>query len=256
MKNVDFLVAEDSRYTKRLLDRYGIETEFTTSYYRGSGEGRRDRILDKLLEGYDLALISNAGTPLISDPGFKLVRKARELGIEVVGIPGPNAAITCLSISGQPTDSFIFLGQAPKKASQKRKLFQKLKTERRTTVLYDSPHRVEKTFEVLAAALPNRNATICRELTKQHEEALKGTTQELHEELKESEVRGEYTIVIRGCSQEELARHRYEANRDIPVAQQLEGMQKLKDLNRKEALKELAEFRGQTKRELYDRLNK
>ncbi|MFP3953836.1 MAG: 16S rRNA (cytidine(1402)-2'-O)-methyltransferase [Candidatus Acetothermia bacterium] len=256
LREADYLVAEDSRYTKRLLDRYGIETGFTASYYRGAGSRRRDEIIDQLRRGYDLALISNAGTPLISDPGFKLVRKARELGIEVVGIPGPNAAITCLSIAGQPTDSFVFLGQAPKKVNRKRNLFRGLTAERRTSVLYDSPHRIEKTFEVLAEILPERSTTICREMTKKHEESFKGRAKDLLEKLKVEGVRGEYSIVISGCSGDELKRYRYEANKDIPIAQQLQGMQKLKDIDKKEALKELAEYRGQTKRELYDALNK
>lgn len=144
LKEVDGIVAEDSRYSKRLIDEYGVDTPFTLSYYQGAGQERRDRIIDKLLKGMDLALISNAGTPLISDPGFKLVREAHKKGINVVGIPGPSAAITCLSISGQPTDSFVFFGQVPKKQSQKRKLFQDLRTETKTAVFYDSPRSEER----------------------------------------------------------------------------------------------------------------
>lgn len=256
LRKVDSIVAEDSRHTKRLLERYGVDTRFTVSYYRGADRDRREEIISKLLNGEDLALISNAGTPLISDPGFKLVRDARRNDISLVGIPGPNAAITCLSVAGQPTDNFTFLGQAPKKASQKKRLFSDIKTMEATVVLYDSPHRIEKTFSILSDELPNRNVTLCRELTKRHEETIKGTVQEIYASLKEKKIRGEFTVVISGASEEELKSYKREKHGSIPVDQQLEGVRKLYDLGRKESLKKLAEIRGQPKRELYDELHK
>lgn len=254
LRDVDAIVAEDSRHSQRLLDHYDIETPFTLSYYQGAGEGRRDELLDKLGAGYDLALVSDAGTPLISDPGFKLIRKARKKGLEVVGIPGPTASVACLSISGQPTDSFVFDGQAPKKEGKKRKFFEELRTRTKTTVIYDSPHRVETTLELLDDVLPDRSITVCRELTKQFEQTVKGTPSEVRENLEE--LKGEFTIVIRGATDEEAARARRDELEGVPIKQQYEGLKKMKGLSRKEAMKELARIRGVSKSEIYDELNK
>lgn len=260
LRDVDAIVAEDSRHSRRLLDHYDIETPFTLSYYQGAGEERRGEIVSKLHGGQDLALISDAGTPLISDPGFKLVRRAREEGIRIIGIPGPSAVVTCLSISGQPTDSFVFSGQAPKKKNKKRKFLESLRTRRETTVFYDSPHRVEDTLEVLTEVLPNRSITVCRELTKEYEQALKGTARKVLKRLQSSDegekLRGEFTVAVRGASQEEIDRAKQEKYGDIPIEQQFEGLKKFKNLSRKEAMKELAEIRGLSKREIYDALHK
>ncbi|MBS3791749.1 16S rRNA (cytidine(1402)-2'-O)-methyltransferase [Candidatus Bipolaricaulota bacterium] len=256
LRDVDAIVAEDSRHSRRILEHYDIDTPFTLSYYQGAGEDRREELIEKLLDGYDLALISDAGTPLISDPGFKLVREVRKKGIEVVGIPGPNAAITCLSISGQPTDSFTFDGQAPKKEGRKRKYFKQLRTRTGTTVIYDSPHRIETTLELLDETLSERSITLCRELTKEFEQTIKGTPAEVLESLGEDELKGEFTIVIRGATEEEAARARREEYEDVPIEDQYEGLKKLKGLSRKEAMKELARIRGVSKRDIYEKLNK
>lgn len=256
LRDVDAIIAEDSRHSRRLLDHYDIDTPFTLSYYQGAGEDRREELIEKLLNGYDLALISDAGTPLISDPGFKLVRRVRERGVELIGIPGPNAAITCLSISGQPTDSFIFDGQAPKKDGKKRKYFEELRTRTRTTVIYDSPHRIETTMELLYDVLPERPITVCREMTKEFEQTVKGTPSQVLERLRKGELKGEFTIVIGGATEEEAARARREKYEDVPIEDQYEGLKKLKGLSRKEAMKELARIRGVSKRDIYEKLNK
>lgn len=256
LRNVDFIVAEDTRHSRRLLEEYDVETPFTKSYYQGAGEERREEIIGKLLRGRDLALISDAGTPLISDPGFKLVRRARHENIEVVGIPGPNAAVTCLSVSGQPTDSFVFDGQAPKKDGKKRKYFEELRTRRKTTVIYDSPHRVESTLEIMSEVIPGRSITVCRELTKKFERTLKGNPGEVLNRLREGKIKGEFTLVVGGASDEEVVRARKEEYGDVPIEQQYEGLKKLKGLSRKEAMRELAELRGTSKNEIYDKLNK
>lgn len=256
LRNVDAIVAEDTRHSRKLLDEYDVRTPFTKSYYQGAGEERREEIIGKLLGGHDLALISDAGTPLISDPGFKLVRRARHENIEVIGIPGPNAAVTCLSVSGQPTDSFVFDGQSPKKDSKKKKYFEKLRTRRKTTVIYDSPHRVESTLEIMTEVIPDRSITVCRELTKKFERTLKGNPEEVSNRLKEGKIKGEFTLVIGGASDEEVARARKEEYGDVPIEQQFEGIKKLKGLSRKEAMRELAKLRGTSKNEIYDELNK
>ncbi len=256
LRGVDAIVAEDSRHSRRLLEHYDIDTPFTLSYYQGAGEERREELIAKLREGTDLALISDAGTPLVSDPGFKLVREARERGLKVVGIPGPTAAITCLSISGQPSDSFVFDGQVPKKSGKKRKYFEKLRTRKETTLLYDSPHRIEKTLEILAVTLPERSMTLCRELTKKFESTRRGKPEEVRKGLREEEIRGEFTLAIRGATDEEIAAAKREEFKDVPLEQQYEGLKKLKGLSRKEAMKELAELRGLSRNEVYDELNK
>lgn len=256
LRQVDEIVAEDSRRSRRLLEEYEVETPFTISYYQGSGEERRKSIIDKLRKGLDLALVSDAGTPLISDPGFKLVRRAKRKNITVRSIPGPSACIACLSISGQPTDSFVFDGQAPKKKNQKSNYFENLRTRRETTLLYDSPHRVATTLETMSGVLPERSITVCRELTKQFERTLKGTPREVLKELEQGKVKGEFTLVIRGATEEEAASARREKYEDIPIEQQYEGIKKLKGLSRKEAMRELADLRGTSKNEIYDELNK
>ncbi len=256
LRSADAIIAEDSRHSRRLLDHYDIDTPFTLSYYKGSGEDRRDKLIEKLLAGYDLALISDAGTPLISDPGFKLVREIRERGLDVVGVPGPNAALTALSISGQPTDSFVFDGQAPKKRGKKRKYFEELRTRTRTTVIYDSPYRIETTLELLDEVLPERSITVCRELTKKFEQTIKGKPSKLLDRLSEGKLKGEFTIVLSGATEEEAARARREKYEDVPLEDQYEGLKKLKGLSRKQAMKELAKIRGVSKSEIYDQLNK
>lgn len=259
LRNVDGIVAEDSRHSRKLLDNYDIETPFTLSYYQGAGEERRDKIVSKLRDGMDLALISDAGTPLISDPGFKLVRRVRKEGITIIGIPGPSAVTTCLSISGQPTDSFVFSGQAPKKKNKKREFLEDLRVRKKTTVFYDSPHRIEDTLEMFKEVLPHRSITICRELTKEYEQTVKGTPGQVLKQLRNSEggkLRGEFTIAVRGASEDEIAEAKQDKYEDIPIEQQYEGLKKFKNLSRKEAMKELAEIRGLSKREIYDALNK
>ncbi|MFB6291494.1 MAG: 16S rRNA (cytidine(1402)-2'-O)-methyltransferase [Candidatus Bipolaricaulia bacterium] len=255
LQNVDAIVAEDSRHSKRLTDHYSIDTPFTQSYYQGAGEERREELIEKLASGHDLALISDAGTPLISDPGFKLIRDVRDRGIEVTGIPGPNAAITCLSVSGQPTDSFVFDGQVPKKSGKKRKYFEELRTRTRTTVFYDSPHRIDTTLELLEEVLPERSVTICRELTKKFEQTVKGNPSQVVERLENSDLKGEFTVAIRGATEEEAARARREKYEDVPLEQQYEGLKMFKGLSRKEAMKELARIRGVSKRKIYEKLN-
>ena len=254
LRKVDAIIAEDSRHSRRLLDHYDIETSFAPSYYQGAGRDRRKELLTSLKEGYDLALISDAGTPLISDPGFKLVREARETGIDVIPVPGPSACIACLSVSGQPTDSFVFDGQAPKKEGKKRNYFEDLRTRTQTTVLYDSPHRIEATLEILQEVLPGRSITVCRELTKQFEQTVKGSPSEVKQSL--DEIKGEFTLVIRGASADEAARARREKYEGVPIKDQYEGLKKLKGLSRKDAMKELARIRGVSKRDIYEELNR
>ena len=200
LREVDLIIAEDTRRSRVLLQRYNIKTPFTRSYYQGVERERTEEILKLLEEGKDLALISDAGTPLIADPGYPLVREALARGIEVVALPGPTALIPALILSGFPPYPFIFDGAPPRKEKKRRGYFASLREERRTVVLYESPHRIMNTLEAIAEELPDRELALCRELTKLHEEVLRGTAKELLEVLKRRErIKGELVLVIRGA---------------------------------------------------------
>jgi 16S rRNA (cytidine1402-2'-O)-methyltransferase len=202
LRQVDRIVAEDSRHTKRILNRYRINTPLTTSYYQGKEKERIKPLLSLLGGGKDLALVSDAGTPLISDPGYPLVRAALGKGIEVIPIPGPTAAIAALVASGLPVARFIFDGIPPRKLGERRTYLEDIREERRTVVLYESPHRILATLQQLVEILPQRRIVIARELTKIHEEFLRGTPDKLLRALKKRDaVKGEYVILIEGAGE-------------------------------------------------------
>jgi 16S rRNA (cytidine1402-2'-O)-methyltransferase len=197
LRNVDLIVAEDTRRSRILLEHYGIKTPFGPSLYEGTGPGRVEALIQALKAGRQIALISDAGTPLIQDPGYMLVRRAIEEGVPVVPVPGPTALIAALVASGFPTDRFVFNGVPPKKPGKRRAFFEALRDEERTVVLYESPHRILKTLETLSEVLPERPIVLARELTKAHEEFLRGTPREVLEELKgRPRIQGEFVIVI------------------------------------------------------------
>ncbi len=200
LRSVDLIVAEDTRRSRVLLEHYGIETPFGPSLYEGVEAERVERLVQFLKEGKDVALISDAGTPLIQDPGFVLVRRAVAEGIRVVPVPGPTALVAALVASGFPTDRFVFEGVPPKKPGKRRAFFESLRGEERTVVLYESPHRILKTLETLAEVLPEREICLARELTKAHEEFLRGTAEEVLRRLRERpRVKGEFVLILRGA---------------------------------------------------------
>ena len=201
LKGVDLIIAEDTRRSRILLEHYGIETPFGPSLYEGVERERVEALVRMLKAGRQIALISDAGTPLIQDPGYLLVRRAIEEGVPVVPVPGPTALIAALVASGFPTDRFVFDGVPPKKPGKRRAYFESLRDEERTVVLYESPHRILKTLQTLSEVLPERPIVLARELTKAHEEFLRGTPREVLEELtKRSSVKGELVLLIRGAS--------------------------------------------------------
>lgn len=255
LKTVDGIVAEDSRRTGKLLAAHEIDTPIVKTYYQGA-EYRADDIVDRLNGGRKLALVSDAGTPLISDPGYKLVELAIEKGIRITPVPGASAVTAALPASGQPTDSFIFDGMVPKKENKKERYFNKLRTERRTIVVYESPHRIKETLNTIADILPQREITLCRELTKKHEEIVRGKGAKLLELARKGEEgpRGEITLVIRGASKDEIKQRKRERFSDISVEEQYEVLTTLRGMERKEALKEIAKLRGISKRKVFDRL--
>ena len=205
LRSVDGILAEDTRITKRLLDRYRIETPFFSSVFQGGERQRADWLADQIRSGKNLALVSDAGTPLISDPGYPLVRAAIAADVTVVPIPGPSAALGGLVASGLPADRFCFEGAVPRKSGERRTLFERLRFEPRTIVLFESPHRLISALQDLADVLPDRAVTLARELTKQHEEFLRGTAAELLADLgARDRVKGECVLVLAGSREEEI----------------------------------------------------
>lgn len=203
LRSVDGILAEDTRITKRILDRYRVETPFFSSVFQGAERQRIGWLLGQLRSGKDLALVSDAGTPLISDPGYPLVRAAISAGIPVIPIPGPSAAIAGLIASGMPPDRFCFEGAVPRRSGERRALFARLRFETRTIVLFESPHRLIATLRDLAAVLPGRAVTLARELTKHHEEFLRGSSEEVLDALSSRDrVKGECTLILAGSPAE------------------------------------------------------
>lgn len=195
LKTVDLIACEDTRVTKRLLDRYEIHKP-TISYHQHSSAVKAQRIITELESGKDVALVSDAGTPGISDPGNQLVALAAEKNIKVVPVPGPTAVTTALSVAGLPTDNFVFLGFLPHKKGRQT-LFKEIQAEKRTVVFYESPHRIVKTLQALADFLDNtRQVLVCRELTKVYEEIFRGNIEEAKEHFNQPVIKGEFVVII------------------------------------------------------------
>ncbi len=197
LKEVDLIAAEDTRRTGLLLQHFGIKTPLT-SYFEGNEFKKREWILTKLKQGNHIALVSEAGTPGISDPGFRLIQLAIENEIPVLPVPGPSALITALSVAGLPTDSFLFKGFLPHKSKKRRDLLKGLEGVRETLIFYESPHRLLKTLNDIYEILGDRNMVLARELTKVFEEVIRGRVSELIEQVKARRLKGEITLVISG----------------------------------------------------------
>ena len=201
LQEVSVIAAEDTRHTQKLCAHYGIHTSLT-SYHDFNKEEKTPVLLQRLLEGNSVALVSDAGTPLISDPGYYLVTRAIEKGIRIVPVPGPSAVLAALSISGLPTDAFRFEGFLPKKSGAKTRVLQELIEEPRTTILFETPHRILKTLTLLHELLGDRRITITRELTKTYEETLRGYAGELIRTCQTKPLKGELTLVVEGRKKE------------------------------------------------------
>ncbi len=197
LKEVDLIAAEDTRHTGILLKHFGIQTPLT-SYFQGNELKKKEFILSNLRQGHHVALVSDAGTPGISDPGFRLIRAAIEDQISIVPIPGPSAVIAALSISGLPTDAFLFRGFLPHKSKKKRDWLNELREARETLVFYESPHRISETLKDILEILGDREMTLTRELTKIYEEILRGKVTEIQNQIGNRQLRGEITIIISG----------------------------------------------------------
>ncbi|MBQ6293069.1 MAG: 16S rRNA (cytidine(1402)-2'-O)-methyltransferase [Lachnospiraceae bacterium] len=249
---VDLIAAEDTRHSRGLLDYYGIDRPLT-SYHEHNKYEKAEELLGLLLDGKNIALITDAGTPSISDPGEVLVRRCHESGVTVTSLPGACALITALSVSGFPSRRFVFEGFLPQEARERKAVLASLASERRTVILYEAPHRLLKTLKLLEEVLGARRICICRELTKVHEEAVWTTLPEAIVYWTENEPRGEYVLVLEGLSEEEAAAEGAARWSGISLTEHLQ--QYLDEgLDKKEAMKRMAEDRGTSRREIYQGL--
>lgn len=198
LKGCDVIACEDTRTTKKLLARYGIETNLT-SYHEHNEVEKSQRLLEELKEGKDVALVSDAGTPSVSDPGWRLVNLSIENSIEIVPIPGPSAVLSALVVSGLPTDSFLFLSFFPRTAGKRKELLKDVKDYPYTLIFYESARRLSGTLSVLLEILGDRGICVAREMTKLYEEAIRGSVSEVISVLSERDsVKGEVTVVLEG----------------------------------------------------------
>ncbi len=244
LKEVDFIAAEDTRHSLKLLSHYGISKPLI-SYWREREKIKSVEILEKLHSGQSVALISDAGTPGISDPGAVLIKKAIEEKIQVISIPGPSALIAALSLSGLPTNEFTFLGFLPSKKIRRQKVLKDLSLEPRTLIFYEAPHRVLETLEDMEKIFAERKAALAKEITKIHETVLRGSISEILNKLEKTTIAGEYIIVLEGKTAENRL-----ITRDVLL--EISSLMK-KGFSRKEAVKKIAEAYGLSKKELYDK---
>ncbi len=195
LREVDLIACEDTRHTQKLLNHFGITTR-TISYHEHNERERADELGRLLAEGKNIALVSDAGTPLISDPGFRIVNAAAERGINVVPVPGATAFVAALAASGLPTDQFFFAGFLPARTAARRARLEELRASPATLVFYEAPHRIAPALKDAAAVLGNRQAVVARELTKLHEEIVRGTLRELSEQVASKGIKGEIVLLI------------------------------------------------------------
>ena len=239
----DVIACEDTRQTRKLLDHFGISKPML-SYHEHNEASRSAELIEKLIAGENVALVSDAGTPLISDPGYRLVAATIANGISVVPIPGPSAVMAALAAAGLPTDSFRFCGFLPPKTSQRRKLLEELKNESATLVFYEAPHRVLDALDDIAAAMGKRPVVIARELTKIHEEFLRGSAAEVRAQLAQRPVvRGEIVLLIGKAE-------RAAPIDDTPVEEAVGALEQ-QGVSRMDAIKQVAKARGMSKRNCY-----
>ncbi len=251
LREVSLLACEDTRHTARLLAKHGIATP-RTSFFEHNERWKGDRILEVLRQGRDVALVSDAGTPGISDPGYRLVRDARQEGLPVIPVPGPNAAIAALSVSGLPTDRFLFVGFLPPRGSARRAAIQELSGVRETLVIYESPLRTLDLIDGLIDAFGDRLGFLCREATKLHEEYLRGPLSELRSALAtRTAVKGEVVLVVEGAPK---AAPKEVASDGDPSLETLYARLKGEGRTRREAVKAVAKAVGRPAREVYARI--
>ena len=253
LRSADIIAAEDTRNTLRLLNHFAIKSHLT-SYHEYNRYDKAAELIKQLLEGKNVACVTDAGTPGISDPGEVLVAECIASGIKVVSLPGATAFVTALTVSGLPTGRFVFEGFLPKDKKEKQRILDDLREETRTIILYEAPHRLKETLATLEGALgADRRIALCRELTKIHEEILRFTIKEAVAHYADKDPKGEYVLVIEGRSADELIRKKRRVYDEISVREHFERYIST-GMDKKEAMKAVAEDRGVTKRDIYREL--
>ncbi len=252
LEQVDLIAAEDTRNSIHLLTHFGIKTPMT-SYHEYNKYDKAYTLVDKLKEGQNIALITDAGTPAISDPGEVLVKICHEEGIVVTSLPGPAACICALTMSGLPTRRFCFEGFLPDNKKERAEILEVLSSEMRTMIVYEAPHHLVKTLKELYQTLGDRRITICRELTKKFETILPTTFKDALTMYESEDPRGEYVLVIEGKSKEEATIEKQQEFENISIEDHVKSYED-QGYDRKEAMKKAAKDRGITKREVYDYL--
>ncbi|HDP69800.1 MAG TPA: 16S rRNA (cytidine(1402)-2'-O)-methyltransferase [Actinobacteria bacterium] len=243
LKEVNFIAAEDTRHTRKLLSHYGIKAKII-SYREQNEKTKSKELLLELEKGARIALVSDAGMPGLSDPGYRLIKLCIEGDIEVEVLPGPSAAISALVASGLPTDSFIFQGFLPQKKGERRKILEELADNRRTLIFYESPHRIESFLGELLEIIGDRKMVLAREITKKFEEFIRGNVSEVLSSIKANKIKGEIVVVVKGGKNkpefdDETIRHKVKELMDH-------------DFTKKEAIQTLAKELGISKRTVYE----
>lgn len=249
LKSVDVIAAEDTRHTIKLLNHFNIKKPLT-SYHQHNEREKGKMLIDKLLHGTNIALVSDAGMPGISDPGATLIKMAIDNNIHIDVLPGPTAFVLSLLLSGFSTDKFVFEGFLPSKKKERKKRLSEIKFETRTIIMYESPHRLIQSLKDMNEVLNNRDIAITRELTKKYQEIFRGSIKRALEKFSNETIRGEFVIVIQGISQDELDVLEEKPWDNISIKEHL-NLYIENGLTKKEAVKKVTKERGLSKREVY-----
>ena len=252
LESVDLIAAEDTRNTLRLLNHFGIKKPLT-SYHEYNKYTKAEELITKLHRGASIAVVTDAGTPAISDPGEVIAAMCLEQGIRVTSLPGACALITALTMSGMPARRFCFEGFLPADKKERRYILTQLQREERTTILYEAPHHLRGTLQELYDNLGDRRITVCRELTKKFEEALPMTLVSAIEYYGGNEPRGEYVLVLAGADRAQLEEEKRRSFEEMPLEEHM-ALYTDQGLSRKEAMKKVAADRGLSKRDIYKEL--
>jgi 16S rRNA (cytidine1402-2'-O)-methyltransferase len=242
LKEADVIAAEDTRHTQKLLSKYDIHTPLT-SYHDHNKEEKAPVLVSRLLDGKSVALVSDAGTPGISDPGYFLINLCISQDVPIVPLPGATAAIAALSVSGMPTDRFVFEGFLPSKHTARVKRLEELIKEDRTLIFYEAPHRILQTLDDMRAALGDRKAVLTRELTKVHEQVIRGMLSEVKKQLEAGSMKGEFTIILQAAREEPM--------QPVDTLEYLKNLMLHRGFSKKEAVAVAAEALGLPKKDVY-----
>lgn len=254
LRNVDLIAAEDTRNSIKLLNHFEIKVPLT-SYHEYNKYDKANELIDKMRNGYDVALITDAGTPAISDPGEVITDMCHDAGIRVTSLPGPCALITALTMSGFSARRFVFEGFLPHDNKERREILDELKDETRTVILYEAPHHLKSTLDKLYEAIGDRRIAICRELTKKFEEVMRMPLYDAVRYYEDHEPRGEYVLIIEGRSKSSLEKERADDFLDMDIEDHM-AIYENQGYDRKEAMKKVAADRGVSKRDIYRELLK